>query len=70
MKITTKSFDLLPVYYCQNVRNCRDGGDFNEEDENIPHCENVVCATCSLPDEKRDRSQRKFSGFNGLSPSP
>lgn len=65
--ITTKSFGLMPVTYCKNVRNDLDYETIDDDDVPMPRCENVICGKCLLEQStnKRRRTQRKFDGFNG-----
>jgi hypothetical protein len=65
IKITTKTFDLLPVYYCENVRNW-EAGEFDDDVATLPQCQNVICGNCARPPEKqRERTKILFKGMNG-----
>ena len=60
--IVSESFSRLPVQYCRAVRNISEYD--GEGEDALPHCENVLCADCSLPTGKRVRKQITHTGFN------
>lgn len=67
VKITTKSMQLLPVYYCRKNRNPNDGDDDSSAGSNA--CTNVICGACfPAVTEKRVRTQRTFDDMNGKWP--
>lgn len=56
--ITPKTICLLPVFYCKLVK--------HPSEESTPICNNIICGGCYIPmSDKRQRTQRNFSGYNG-----
>lgn len=53
--ITTKSFARLPVSFWKNVQHPNAYSD--DDDNQLPCCERVVCGDCSLPKEKQTQTQ-------------
>jgi hypothetical protein len=62
-QINTKSFGLLPVWFCRYVRNELDYD--AEEDNTVPRCQHVICGECACPTKKRDRKKIIFRDMNG-----